>query len=99
VLEVHTDCDRDAVLILARAEGPTCHTGERSCFGALPTLAALDVTIASRAESAPEGSHTGRLLADQNLRLKKLGEEAVELALACAAGDRKAVVEEAADLV
>jgi phosphoribosyl-ATP pyrophosphohydrolase/phosphoribosyl-AMP cyclohydrolase len=37
VLEVHTDCDRDAVVILARAEGPTCHTGERSCFGALPT--------------------------------------------------------------
>ena len=26
------DCDRDALLVLARPAGPTCHTGERSCF-------------------------------------------------------------------
>ncbi|WP_432200483.1 phosphoribosyl-AMP cyclohydrolase [Erythrobacter sp. W53] len=26
------DCDQDAVVIKARAEGPTCHTGVRSCF-------------------------------------------------------------------
>lgn len=99
VLEMRTDCDRDAVLVLARPRGPTCHTGERSCFGGMPTLVALDAVIASRAAQAPEKSHTARLLADQNLRLKKLGEEAVELALACAAGDADAVGEEAADLL
>lgn len=99
VLEIHTDCDRDAVLILARPDGPTCHTGAPSCFGAQPTLAALDATIASRAGAAPEESYTARLLADRNLRLKKLGEEAVELALACADGDRDGVVEEASDLI
>ena len=32
LLEAHTDCDRDAVLMLVHAEGPTCHTGQRSCF-------------------------------------------------------------------
>lgn len=99
VLEIHTDCDRDAVLILARPAGPTCHTGERTCFGAQPTLAALDATIASRIGVAPEASYTARLLGDPNLRLKKLGEEAVELALACAAGDRAGAIEEAADLI
>ena len=26
------DCDGDTVLFLADPAGPTCHTGERSCF-------------------------------------------------------------------
>lgn len=99
VLEIHDDCDRDAVLILASPSGPTCHTGARSCFGALPTLPALRETIASRALAPIADSYTARLLGDANLRLKKLGEEAVELALACAAGDRERVADEAADLL
>lgn len=32
VKEVRLDCDGDAVLVLAHPEGPTCHTGARSCF-------------------------------------------------------------------
>jgi phosphoribosyl-ATP pyrophosphohydrolase/phosphoribosyl-AMP cyclohydrolase len=32
VEEVRYDCDGDAVLVKARPMGPTCHTGERSCF-------------------------------------------------------------------
>lgn len=44
-------------------------------------------------------SYTQRLLADRNLRLKKLTEEAGELAVACADGDRTRATEEAADLV
>jgi len=32
VTEVRYDCDIDAVLVVARPIGPTCHTGERSCF-------------------------------------------------------------------
>jgi phosphoribosyl-ATP pyrophosphohydrolase/phosphoribosyl-AMP cyclohydrolase len=44
-------------------------------------------------------SYTRALLADPNRRLKKLGEEATELALACAAGDRGRAVEEAADVL
>lgn len=32
VREVRIDCDQDAVLVLADPVGPTCHTGERSCF-------------------------------------------------------------------
>lgn len=32
VEEVRIDCDQDAVVIRARPAGPTCHTGEASCF-------------------------------------------------------------------
>ena len=32
VMEIYTDCDNDALLLLCRPDGPTCHTGERSCF-------------------------------------------------------------------
>ena len=43
-------------------------------------------------------SYTQRLLADRNLRLKKIGEEAAELVTACADGDRARAAEEVADL-
>lgn len=32
VVSLYVDCDQDALLIRARANGPTCHTGNRSCF-------------------------------------------------------------------
>jgi phosphoribosyl-AMP cyclohydrolase len=32
VEEVLVDCDQDALVIRARPAGPTCHTGQRSCF-------------------------------------------------------------------
>ena len=50
------------------------------------------------ATDSPRPSYTLRLLADRNLRLKKLAEEAGELAVACADGDARRATEEAADL-
>src|SRR5829696_595659 len=32
VREMWTDCDQDVVLVKATPAGPTCHTGEQSCF-------------------------------------------------------------------
>ncbi|WP_328705858.1 phosphoribosyl-AMP cyclohydrolase [Erythrobacter rubeus] len=32
VEEILVDCDQDALVIRAKADGPTCHTGARSCF-------------------------------------------------------------------
>ena len=32
VKSVSKDCDSDALLVRAEPAGPTCHTGERSCF-------------------------------------------------------------------
>ncbi len=104
LVSLHADCDSDAVLARATPAGPTCHTGERTCFGdgagaPVAALGRLDRTLASRAEARPEGSYTVRLLGDQNLRLKKLGEETAELVAALAVGNGGKAVEEAADLL
>ena len=32
VREVRYDCDADTLLVLVHADGPACHTGERTCF-------------------------------------------------------------------
>jgi phosphoribosyl-AMP cyclohydrolase / phosphoribosyl-ATP pyrophosphohydrolase len=105
VVSLTADCDRDAVLALVRPAGPACHEGTTSCFRepalAADALSALDCTIAARAAApaAATPSYTQRLLADRNLRLKKLGEEAVELATACVDGDVARATEETADLI
>jgi phosphoribosyl-AMP cyclohydrolase / phosphoribosyl-ATP pyrophosphohydrolase len=99
VLELHADCDADTVLAYVLPAGPACHTGARNCFEALPTLPRLAELIDQRTHSAPQTSYTARLLHDANLRLKKLGEEATELALACQLGSAERVKAEAADLV
>lgn len=106
VLSLTADCDRDAVLARVLPAGPACHEGTTSCFREealrAEVFGALDATIAARqAAPATEGkpSYTQKLLNDRNLRLKKLGEEAVELATACVDGDRARAAEEVADLV
>ena len=104
LVALFADCDGDTVLALVHPSGPACHTGEVSCFGdgATPTAAgpldALWSVIEDRASALPEGSYTTRLLGDENLRLKKLGEETAELVVALAQGDRERIPEEAADL-
>lgn len=106
VVALVADCDGDAVLARVRPAGPACHTGTTSCFGssalAPDALSALDATIAARAaEPHTDGSRswTRRLLGDRNLRLKKIGEEAAELVIACADGDTARAREEGADLL
>jgi len=103
VVRLLADCDGDAVLALVEPAGPACHTGAVSCFGDeaidLDPLDRLDQVIAERAVARDSStSYTTRLLGDRNLRLKKLGEEASELVLACADGDGTRAIEEAADL-
>jgi len=107
VVTLTADCDRDAVLARVIPAGPACHDGTTSCFrdDALlsDALSALDATIAERAQSVLHAgenpSYTQRLLTDRNLRLKKLGEEAVELTMACVDHDSARAAEETADLV
>ena len=100
VVSLHADCDADSVLARVHPAGPTCHTGQWSCFGdGAPTLPALAATLESRRGADPGTSYTARLLSDRNLRLKKLGEEAAELAVACADEDIERVRDEAADVV
>ena len=32
VVDLRIDCDQDAIWVIARPDGPACHTGARSCF-------------------------------------------------------------------
>jgi phosphoribosyl-ATP pyrophosphohydrolase/phosphoribosyl-AMP cyclohydrolase len=117
------DCDGDALLLSVGPVGPTCHRGTRSCFDSdgVPAerstqgfawLETLWATIASRAETRPEGSYTARLLAGgTDAVARKVTEEATEVLIAAkddaaseAAGadreaTRSALVSEAADLL
>jgi phosphoribosyl-ATP pyrophosphohydrolase/phosphoribosyl-AMP cyclohydrolase len=77
-----------AAVIAARAEEMRDAAGE-----------AGGTATGSRDDAARETSYTRRLLADRNLRLKKLGEEASELVTACADGDAARATEETADLL
>jgi phosphoribosyl-ATP pyrophosphohydrolase/phosphoribosyl-AMP cyclohydrolase len=105
VVSLTTDCDADAVLARVVPAGPACHNGTTSCFREealqADVLATLDATITSRMQHTDDSttSYTHRLLGDRNLRLKKLGEEAVELATACVDGDVERATEETADLL
>lgn len=113
LVELRQDCDGDALLVLAEPAGPTCHTGERSCFyrdlhefpaaTVQPPSAVLShITdlIAQRREEQTEGSYTVKLLNGGPERIgKKIGEEATEVVIGAMKGDRAELTYEAADLL
>lgn len=101
---IFTDCDDDALLVLAEPQGPVCHLGTRSCFEApsvtVAWLGELSDIIAERARSEDASSYTRKLLSEGPARIgQKIGEEGVELALAAVGRDVDGCIEEAADLV
>jgi phosphoribosyl-AMP cyclohydrolase / phosphoribosyl-ATP pyrophosphohydrolase len=108
LIDVHTDCDRDTLLVSARPHGPACHRGTATCFGEEPLsdgervafLAALGRIIGARRDARPEESYTARLLGQGPKRVaQKVGEEGLEVALAGVAEDDAALIGEAADLL
>ena len=62
-------------------------------------LRALAATVEARRVADPASSYTAQLLADPARAAKKLGEEAVEAAIAAVQGDREALAGEAADVL
>ena len=108
LVEVSSDCDNDALLLLATPRGPTCHKGSDSCFADasetkslnLSFLCQLEETIQQRIAEKPDGSYTARLFAQGPSRIaQKVGEEGLETALATVTRDDQGVLSEAADLV
>jgi phosphoribosyl-ATP pyrophosphohydrolase len=64
------------------------------------TLADLERIVAERAAASPDESWTAKLMAGGPSRIaKKLGEEAIETALAAVGEDKAALVNESADLL
>jgi len=104
VRKISLDCDSDTLLIEVTPNGPACHKGTYSCFGAQPVLEgflrSLVQLIESRKESRPEGSYTTYLF-DSGLDkiLKKVGEESAETIIAAKNGSSDELIAESADLI
>ena len=106
VVALHSDCDKDAIVVLVNPAGPACHTGARSCFDTetdeeLGTLlTSLYELIVSRERERPEGSYTTYLFnSGLDKILKKVGEESAETIIAAKNEDRARLTAEVADLV
>jgi phosphoribosyl-AMP cyclohydrolase / phosphoribosyl-ATP pyrophosphohydrolase len=99
------DCDADTLLIQARPQGPSCHTGSVTCFNdqtpsSIGFLNQLGTLIAERHKTMPKGSYTTSLFAAGKARIaQKVGEEGLELALARMKGDSAEMANETADLL
>ena len=105
VVSLALDCDGDAILAKVRPAGPACHTGAATCFheplhgeGDVVLAELLRVIDERRASPNPH-SHTSKLFASENLRLKKVVEEAGEVLMAAKDHDQAKVAEEMADLL
>ena len=113
--EAWLDCDGDTILLKVDPDGPTCHTGEVSCFfnklEGLPEeyedtdagpgiLSELYALVQDRQQEMPEGSYTVKLLQEGVGRIaQKVVEEAGETAIAAAQGDTEHLPDEVADLL
>lgn len=102
-VSVSADCDHDSLLLQARPNGPTCHTGTDTCWGEANQgefLDHLERTIQHRRDNPSEKSYTSQLLARGiNKVAQKVGEEAVELVIEAKDDDRDLFLGEAADLM
>ncbi len=94
VIEVILDCDEDAVLVRVEPTGPTCHDGSTSCFTPWLWRRILQRDLSN----APDSYVVATLRAGTARAARKVGEEAVELAVASLAESDERVIEEAADL-
>lgn len=104
LVSIIPDCDDDTLLIYASPEGPTCHTGNYSCFGLeknnLKFLKHLFELIQSRKKELPENSYTTKLFKEGSNRIiQKVGEEAIETVIAAKNNNKDEIVNEVSDLM
>jgi len=100
-----SDCDEDTILIKAKPQGPVCHTGADTCFGACDVLNEsfldhLELIIEQRRREPSDDSYVSGLFAEGIDKIaQKVGEEAVETVIAAMNNDNAAFESEAADLL
>lgn len=106
LVDIKADCDGDSLLIIANPRGKTCHLNTQSCFGEevpkseLNFLNQLEALIQERDKESPPESYTVELLSSGlNKIAQKVGEEGVEVVIAALAEDKRALSNEAADLL
>ena len=103
VKSIDIDCDKDTLLIKVKPDGPTCHTGSRSCFNTAYNqnfILQLEQIIAARYENPQEGSYVNKLHhKGLNKIAQKVGEEAVETVIAALAETEADLINESSDLI
>lgn len=109
---IRYDCDKDTLLVEVKPMGPTCHTGNESCFynsiykedtnvsEAYKVFDLLYERILKRKEETSEDSYT-KYLFEKGIDkiLKKVGEEASEVIIASKNDDKEEIVYEVSDLM
>lgn len=107
IQSITADCDKDALVVKVKKEGPACHLGTDSCFTnelynngeEAFSMEGLYALLQGRKETMPEGSYTTYLFQKGlDKILKKVGEESTEVIIAGKAEDKKETVYEIADL-
>ena len=104
VKNVLIDCDGDTILIYASPDGPTCHTGDDTCFqeindGKVLFINHLRDVIRDRKLNPSDKSYTSELFQKGvNKVAQKVGEEAVELVIEAKDDNKELFLGEAADL-
>lgn len=109
IVKITADCDRDALTVLVKKDGPACHTGAESCFNDTLYISdeisefsvrGLMKLIEGRKTDPTEGSYTTYLF-EKGLDkiLKKVGEESTEVIIAGKAEDKAETIYEICDLI
>ncbi len=107
IVDIKADCDKDALVVTVRKDGPACHLGTDSCFNESLiddanepfSLDSLMELIKGRKTEKKEGSYTTYLFEKGiDKILKKVGEECTEVIIAGKADDKKETIYEIADL-
>ena len=108
IVQIKADCDRDALTVFVKKDGPACHLGTDSCFNddvyISDTLSQFSIEglvelIRGRKTDKKEGSYTTYLFEKGiDKILKKVGEESTEVIIAGKADDKKETIYEIADL-
>ncbi|MCQ2553569.1 MAG: bifunctional phosphoribosyl-AMP cyclohydrolase/phosphoribosyl-ATP diphosphatase HisIE [Clostridia bacterium] len=108
IVSITADCDKDALVVVVKKDGPACHLGTDSCFENPLwqseelhdfSYEGLYELLEGRKSNPQEGSYTSYLF-DKGVDkiLKKIGEESTEVIIAAKAEDKPETIYEIADL-
>ncbi|MEO1487060.1 MAG: bifunctional phosphoribosyl-AMP cyclohydrolase/phosphoribosyl-ATP diphosphatase HisIE [Bacteroidota bacterium] len=106
LIDIKVDCDKDALLVRANPDGPTCHTGTDTCWHEVNTtsygfLSQLENVIQDRKENQDvQKSYVASLFQKGiNKIAQKVGEEAVETVIEAKDDNDELFLNESADLL
>ena len=106
LIDLKVDCDNDALLIMVIPNGPTCHTGQDSCwqesnkqqYGFISKLE--EIITERRNSAASEKSYIAWLFEKGiNKIAQKVGEEAIEVVIEAKDDNKDLFLNECADLL